>query len=613
MAFYDFLPSVQPTLIDTPLVIDTQDTSPRVLVIGTASSGTSLQPLPVASTSNARATFGTAGTLLRGIYEVKAQGAKNVVAMRIGGTAASVSLIGGAGGYTVTTDLFDDEAGDRYLIWYTPSTGRLAVFDNELGEWVYDSTGVLVSISLGVTVTVGLGFVSGGVHIGSASAPVAMSAVTGAEGTYVAGTDGTGCTLTKMFERLYDAYELLDFAQFDIVVPMCVHLDEVNVVDMSGADIITRNLGGLTDYPVEDSAQDVLGKVFVQEVGGTNYFWWDMDGDGVAEIVPLVGSAGPSADADGNALVASDFHEANFGYQLANFCHTATERWQFCLGVISFLPPTGFDLSTLAAWVGRLPQYTTNPLTQVQYVAGFAKNGTGMLGNKFLAGASNWRSGAKDGGFIETDNGFLDGLEQNDPEGNPVDLGKYLSVLGAVAIHTNNFTSTGYISTVASSYAGMIATLRPQSAPMNKAIKGLRLIRQLRASKLDQLAGVRIVSLVNKPKGLVVTDSPTAARPASNYRRLTTVRIVKSVVQTVRDTADPFLGEPNSPQQQQALKSLLETALKNRVLDGSLRRFDFDVTATAQQRVLGQMVIDMVLVPNFEVQFIPLTITLAAE
>jgi hypothetical protein len=244
MAFYDFLPSVQPTLIDTPLVVDTQDSSPRVLVIGTAEKGASFSAVPVASTSSARSTFGAGGTLLRGIYEVKAQGARNVVAMRVGGTPAILADVGGSGGYTITTDLYDDAAGARYAVWYTASSGRLAVYDSTLGEWVYDSTGVLASTSLGVTVTVGLGFTGGDSDIGTASAPVAMSAVSGTP-TYTAGTDGTGCVLTKMWEQLYDAYQLLDFAEFDIVVPMCVHLNDLNIADMASSEITSRALAAL--------------------------------------------------------------------------------------------------------------------------------------------------------------------------------------------------------------------------------------------------------------------------------------------------------------------------------------------------------------------------------
>lgn len=617
MSFYSNLPGVQPTLIDTPLIVDIKDNSPRVLVIGTATKGPNLQPIPLATTSLSKTIFGSSGTLTRGVFEVKAQGASNVVGMRIGGTSASLTGIGadtGQDGWSVTTDLFDDAAGDRYLVWYDASENRLAVYDAENEEWVYDSAGLLAPIPVGVSVVEPVVTPTLGNDVGTVSAPIAMSACDAVDNmVYTAGTDGTDGILTKLYERLYDAYQLLDFAEFDIIVPMLVHIDELNVADMDASEISDRALASLTDYPVEASAQDILGKLFVQEVAGTNYFWWDMDDDGVAEIFPSVGSASATTDAGGVTLTSADFHEVNFAHQLAAFCHQATERWQFVLGVISFKSPTGYSLSSMATWLGKLPTYTVDAVSGDEFINAAGDNGSGILGNKFLAGRDDWRAGAKDGGFIATDDGFLDGEELLDSEDNVIDIGKYLSIVAGGMIHINTFNPAGYISEIATSYAGMIATLVPQSAPTNKAVKALRLIKNIKASYLDSMAGVRIVTLVNKAKGLTVTDAPTAARPASNYRRLTTVRIVKDVVRIVREAADPFIGEPNSAPQQSALKTIINTALQAKVLDGSLRRFDFSVSATPQQRVLGQLVINMVLVPNFEVQTIPLTITLSAE
>ena len=54
-----------------------------------------------------------------------------------------------------------------------------------------------------------------------------------------------------------------------------------------------------------------------KEYNGTNYFWWDNDNDGVAEIYPSLGASGPSANIDGDAIASGDFHEVSFGYQLA--------------------------------------------------------------------------------------------------------------------------------------------------------------------------------------------------------------------------------------------------------------------------------------------------------
>lgn len=629
--FYDNLPGVQPTLVDGNLDLPTASSAPRVLVLGTASRGLNEQPVLVTSLSEAKATFGSDGTLLRGLYETKAQGATNVYAMRIGGTSARLEGIGvntATGGYTLETDDKDDEAGDRYSIVYDDSTQRLMVFDEVSEEWELDTSGILAPKlgNGGISLTGIPGVAGAGTSIGSVSSPVLMSAVTGltpdggdSGWTYTAGTDGIDMSRMELYEQLYNAYALLDFVEMDILVPMDVYIDDTNVADLSGAEITALGLGSLTAYPVAGAANDVLGKVFVQEVDGENHFWWDMDDDGVAEIFPSVGSASATTDANGVTLVGADFHEINFAYQLAEFCHRANKQWQFCIGVVPFKLPEGFSLKAISDWIGTLPSYTVNPATLEREILASADNGTGILGNKFLAGRDDFRGGVADGGFIGTEGSlpvgsWIDGEEEIDQNDHVVDIGKYISIVAAPVVHTNNFAASAYIAPINASYAGLISTLAPKSSPTNKIMKKVRLIRNIKGAKLDQLAGVRVVSLVQKAKGITITDAPTAARPDSDYQRLSTVRIVKKVVQDIREVSDPFLGEPNSPAQQQSMKTAIESKIQEQTgPDGGLLRFDIEISATAAQRIAGQAVIDLILVPAGELRQIPLTISLAPE
>jgi len=627
---FDNLPGVIPTLGEGGMDIPASSSAPVVLVLGTAGKGINEQPVLVSGLSNAKATFGSNGTLLRGVYEAKGPGAENVVAMRIGGTAAVLEGIGvntATGGYTIETAEKDDEAGDRYSVVYSVTTERLMVFDETAEEWELDTDGVLAPElgNGGVTLT-GVPITGEGTDIGSVSSPVLMSAVTGltpaggdAGWTYTAGTDGLDMSRMELYEKLYDAYALLDFVEVDIIVPMDVYIDDLNVADLSSAEITALGLGSLTDYPSAGAVDDALGKVFVQEVSGTNYFWWDMDGDGIAEIYPSIGSASATADAYGITLAAGDFHEVNFAYQLAEFCHRANKQWQFMIGVISFKLPEGFSLKALSEWIGTLPNYTVNPATLDREILASADNGTGLLGNKFLAGRNDYRGGVADGGFVATEGqrptgSWMDGTEEEDENDHVVDIGKYLSVVGVPVIHTNNFSGTAYIAPINATYGGMISTLAPQSAPTNKVVRRVRLIRNIKGAKLDQLAGVRIVSLVQKSKGVVVTDAPTAARPDSDYQRLTTVRVVKRVVQDIREVSDPFIGEPNSPSQQNALKTVIESKIQEQTgPGGGLLRFDLDISSTPSQRIAGQAIVDLILVPAGELRQIPLTISLAPE
>jgi len=611
-----YLPGTRPILEDGNLQFEDISDAPKVLVLGTAGQGLNYQAVLVRTLLDAKSEFGASGTLLRGGFEVKAQKADNVKLMRIGGTASSVEGIGVAGltgGYKITTELLDDIAGTIYGIYYDVATDYLAVYNTVTGEWVYDNT---LDINNGEVCVEQLTTVSGGEDIGSLSSTVLMSALGTApytNYTYVVGTDGIDLSRMEMYEALHEAYSLLDFNDVDFVVPMDVYIDDLNVVELSPAQIAARGLALLSDYPAPDSLGDVLGKVYIQEYNGTNYFWWDTDNDGVAEIYPTVGAAGPSANIDGTVLTSASFHEVNFAYQLAQFCYEATYDWQFVQGMISFKLPTSFCTADIATWVGRLPTYTTDPVTGDETIASVNDNGTGMLGNKFMAGSFAYRSGVKDGGFIATDDGFMDGVEQEDTNEHLIDIGKYLSVLGAVAVHANNYQSAAYISTIAASYAGMVATLAPSSAPTNKVMRAVRLRKLVKAHHLDALAGKRIISLAAKSKGTVVTDAPTAARPDSDYQRFTTVRIVKAAVDLLRETADPFIGEGGGQANRAALQTAIEDQFNERLLGNALIRYDLHISATAAQFVAGQAYAQLILVPNFELRHLFVNISLSGQ
>ena len=610
------LPGIRPILQDGNLQFENLSNAPKVLVIGTAEQGLNYQPVLVRKLLDAKAEFGAGGTLLRGGYEVKAQRAENLVMMRIGGSAAIVEGIGVAGatgGYKITTELLDDAAGGLYAVFYDVATDHLAIYNTDTGEWVYDNVN---DINNGEVCVEKLSVITGGEDIGSQSSPVLMSALGTApyiNYTYTAGTDGLNLSRMEMYEALYNAYQRLAYYDFDFIVPMDVYIDDLNVADLSASEIATLGLGSLTTYPTADSSTDALGEVYVQEYQGTNYFWWDMDGDGVAEIYPSVGLAGPAMNIDGEALTTASFHPTNFAYQLANFCYDATYDFRFVQGFISFKLPDSLCTADIANWIGKLPTYTTDPVTGVITIASASDNGTGMLGDKFMAGRSDYRGGVQNGGFIATDSGWIDGTELEDDNEHVVDIGKYLSILGMVLVHSNNYTTSAYISTGATAYAGLASTLAPDSAPTNKAMRAVRLQKLIKSHFLDRLTGVRIITAGAKPKGTVVMDSPTAARPDSDYTRFTTVRIVKASVDLLREVADPFIGEGGSEGNRAAMQTAIEDKFNEQLVPNALKRYDIQITATPAQFASGQAIVELVLVPQFELRYLFVNISLSAQ
>ncbi len=638
MAFEN-LPGIFGEKLDGNLAILPVNDNPIVMVIGTARKGDSETVYRVDRVSDAVKAYGKEGTLARGLYEASIAGAVNIRLFRIGATPAILSNVGGSGALTITTVRKDDSAGTDYTLFYESSTKRLRVFRALDDVLVYDNNPAypLEGVDLNEVTVEGIAGVGG--SIGTLNNPLTLAAANGVSGAaYTAGTDGvsdpdnasTGLSRMKMYEALYNAYQLLGDQDMDVVLPMNVYLDDKNVMDMSAASISTAGLAALSAYPNEGASTDVLGKVYVEEVNGLNYFWWwfptnpltDPDtmftSDSGANIFPTVGSASATLKADGSALSGSDFHEVNFAYQLADFCFRQSHLNTEMTGVVGVLPPESYSLKDVATWAGKLPITTEDANGNIVV----ATNGSGLLGNKFMAGrvtaggvpglTINGVNGLFNGGFIGTDTGFLDDSQVKDANDHLVDIGKYISVCAAYPILANPSRANSYSASGAATYGGFYAGLPASSAPTNKLIRNLRLPFRLSSSKLDQLAGKRYVTFHAKTKGIVVSDAPTAARPDSDYRRLSTVRIVKAAIDAVRQVGEPFLGEGITGVRLQALDTAIDKALAAMVKTQDLVRYEHKVTSTPTQRVLGEATVELKLVPAFELRRITVVVALAA-
>ena len=631
---YENLPQTAVNKIDGNLIKNDSNQNPVVCVIGTAPQGNSDNLTTVLNPGQQASTFGKKdGTLVRGMYEVIQGGAENIRIYRIGATAAELYLIGtatGVGGISIETIDQDDVAGLAYKLFWDDTAERLKVWRVSDDLLVYDNNPAYPSAAVDENEVSVLGSVvgiAGGgsrTDIGTADVPVTMAAANGVGGAvYVAGTDGITLSRMELFEELYKAYDLLENEDIDIVVPMNAYLDDTNVMDMTTTEISAMSLtwSGVASYPTPGTSSDVLGKVFVQEYEGEWHFWWDVDGDGVAEVWPSVGLASFLTDAEGTALTADDFHEANFGYQLADFCYRQSEDNQEMTGVIGVKPPNSWALKDVSSWIGTAPTYEEDGSGNLLVDS----NGSGLLGNKWLAGRrANAGTGISAltignlaglayGGFIATDTGWPDGTQQEDRNDHLIDIGKYISVVGAQCITSNPTSSTSYKTTGAPYYAGFYSGLAGNSAPTNKVIDGLRLPFRISIAKLDDLAGYRYVMFQDKAKGNVVSDAPTAARPDSDYQRLSTVRIVKSCVDAIRAVSDPFIGEPITGARLAALETAIDNVLLKLQKAEYLQRYAVKITSTAQQRVRGEADCELTLVPAFELRQLTVNVSLAAQ
>lgn len=621
-------------VVDGNLLTTSSNPNPAILVLGTAGKGDSETLYQVERLASAKSTFGIDGTLYRGMAEVHGGGGDdtNILGYRIGASPATLSGVGTAA--TITTVMADNDIGSEYAITYNTADSRLRVWRVEDEELIYDNWPAMPVSGVDLGEVIVTGTPAAGVSIGTTDFDAFTDAVVMGNitvgGTYTRGSDGIDISRMKLYEALEKAYRDLENADIDIVVPMNAYLDDLNVMDMTTTEVTTFNTaapwaGGLNTYPTAGTTYDGLGKVFIQEYQGQVYFWWDLDNDGAAELWPVsVGSSSATLDANGVTLTAADFHEANFAYQLANFCYVSTENNVMMNGAIGVNPPDSFSPKAISDWVGELPVYTTDA-NDNQIVS---TNGRGLLGNKFMAGRKagsgttaglpgwsvNGVDGLADGGFIATDDGYIDGTQVEDENEHLVDIGKYLSIVCAYPILSNNSRTSRYIASGAADYAGFYSMLAAKSAPTNKVIPVSGLPFRLNNTKLNDLASLRYVMFREKTKGFVVADAPTAARPDSDYQRLTTFRIIKDLIDEVRDTSDPFIGEGGGAISRAALQTNLERMINEKfVKDHSVTRFEVSVTATPIQQVQGDADVWLKVVPVFELREITVHVSLAAE
>ena len=207
-----------------------------------------------------------------------------------------------------------------------------------------------------------------------------------------------------------------------------------------------------------------------------------------------------------------------------------------------------------------------------------------------------------------------------DKEGNKMDIGWYTSVIvGPEPVIVSDTLGT-YYGSPAIAYAALNASLKPQSAPTNKALPGVKGMKYKFSNKqMNDLVGNRMVVFKLKNEGTTtassvpyVVDGCTAGAEGCDYARLSTVKIVTDVVDQIREVADPFIGEPNTVEQRNALSALISKRLGNLLEQGEIQYYEFEINATIQQVVLGECSIALTLVCPMELRKITTVVALRA-
>lgn len=290
--------------------------------------------------------------------------------------------------------------------------------------------------------------------------------------------------------------------------------------------------------------------------------------------VDYIYPAGVYADSKQTVNKHSDFH-----HELALLCAVLTYRTKMTHGFIDVKPNSNTTLVGIQKYVDNLLNYSN-----VHYMRD-------SEGNDIV-----------------------------DTEGNKMDIGWYTSiVVGPEPVMLSDTLGT-YYGSPAIAYAALNASLKPQSAPTNKALPGVKGMKYKFSNKqMNELVGNRMVVFKLKSEGTTtasstpyVVDGCTAGAPSSDYTRLSTVKVVTDVVDQIREVADPFIGEPNTIEQRNALSALISKRLSYLVEQGEIQYYEFEIDATIQQVLLGECSIALTLVCPMELRKITTVVALRA-
>lgn len=338
--------------------------------------------------------------------------------------------------------------------------------------------------------------------------------------------------------------------------------------------------------------------------------------------VDIVNPIGAQIDATG--LASTD----NYAYQLANFCHQAFINERGCIGTIGVTPAvSGDNIPTLAqqeTWVAALEAFDTTAILGTDFTIGDGVTST--QADPQSQGPDTYAFWATDDEVIPVGapTPRFDSDVDEDKKFNPVDIGKYISVVADTVRFINEVSgrqnpSTGfYHGNASTAYAGMIASRPARIGTTNDLLKGATPVRALAPEQAERLEAKRYVTFMNRPTGFVCVNGVTWGHRISDtirtdYTQLTTMRIALDAIAFVRARVFRYIGKPNNAQVRAAINSDVDEALSVMQRLGALQGYDFRVNSTPSQQILGQMTIDLKLQPAFEIRTITVSTSLTAQ
>ena len=319
----------------------------------------------------------------------------------------------------------------------------------------------------------------------------------------------------------------------------------------------------------------------------------------------------------------AEIREVSFLQQAAQAAYTASTNYSQTIAVVPTSAPSNSDRG-LSRWAGQAPTYEVDSNGTLKVI----ENGTGLLGNKFLAGRIGYRNDEGFGGIMLTEGNDLPnekpyGVDQDDEAldqfGEPIDLGKHVVVVGAYGIvpdpesisRRNRTNQTNSVYTNAGpKICAMLNALPPGSEPIgqvNGLVGGMIPRHRTSMATLNNLALIRVCMI---DQNAVISSIYTAAAPSSDYRKISSVMSANAILGRLRSLCMPFIGRPFKDEEIASLNQSIDGTMRSMVNEDYAQRIDVSLSASRLDRINGILRASVTFVPPLSIEAITVEITL---
>jgi hypothetical protein len=324
-------------------------------------------------------------------------------------------------------------------------------------------------------------------------------------------------------------------------------------------------------------------------------------------------------------LVASnkEVREISFLHQAAQAAYTASTNYSQTLAVVPTSAPANSN-DGLASWAGNTPTYEVDSAGVLKVTV----DGSGVLGNKLLAGRKNYRNDAAFGGIILTEGsdlpnqipyGIDDTDEAADAFGQKIDLGKHAIVVGAYGLvpdpanilrRGNNATGNPVYVNAGPKICAILNSLPPGSEPIgtvNGVVNGLIPRHRTRMAILNDLAFMRVCMI---DENSIISSIYSSAHPTSDYRKISSTLSANAILGRLRSICMPYIGRPFKDEQIAFLSQTIDGVMKQMVQEDYAQRIDVSLSASRLDRINGVLRASVRFIPPLSIEAITVEITL---